>query len=180
MQELPQSWNHLRGPGAVAFAKGLEANIFLKVLDISHNGFGDPGASAVGEALATNNVLEELSMSNNRISATGALRLGLGLRVNQTLRILVVSRNPMQSEGCFAVLKSVQDNSASAIELLDFSNIHVNREFDDLASSTKVILPALCIKTAAHRVEYKKSCCQCLTLNDYGVVSPVEPTFTVT
>ena len=32
----------------------------------------------------------------------------------------------------------------------------MNREFDDLASSVKVILPGLCIKTAARRVEYKK------------------------
>ncbi|KAI4557608.1 hypothetical protein MJT46_014287 [Ovis ammon polii x Ovis aries] len=65
-----------------------QANIFLRVLDISYNGCGDSGASAVGEALKTNNVLEELYMSNNRISVAGALSLGLGLRVNQTLRIL--------------------------------------------------------------------------------------------
>ncbi|ELW72569.1 hypothetical protein TREES_T100012808 [Tupaia chinensis] len=101
------------------------------VLDISYNGFGDAGASAVGEALKTNNVLEELNMSCNRISAVGALSLGQGLRVNQTLRTLVVSRNPMQSDGCFGLLKSVQDNPASALELLDFSreciSIHVGQ-----------------------------------------------------
>uniref|UniRef100_A0A673V3Q4 Leucine rich repeat containing 74B n=1 Tax=Suricata suricatta TaxID=37032 RepID=A0A673V3Q4_SURSU len=95
-------------------------------------------------------------MSNNRISMVGSLSLGLGLRVNQTLRILVLSRNPMQGGGCFGVLKSVRDNPVSALELLDFSGIQVDREFDDLASSVKVILPALHIKTAAHRVEYKK------------------------
>ncbi|XP_058137752.1 leucine-rich repeat-containing protein 74B isoform X2 [Dasypus novemcinctus] len=131
LTELNISWNHLRGPGAVAFARGLEANIFLKVLDISYNGFGNPGASAVGEALRTNNVLEELNIGNNRISAVGALGLGLGLQVNQTLRILVVSRNPMRSEGCFGILKAVQDNPASALELLDFSreciSIHVGQ-----------------------------------------------------
>ncbi|XP_033614584.1 leucine-rich repeat-containing protein 74B isoform X4 [Fukomys damarensis] len=121
LTELNMSWNHLRGPGAVVFARGLEANIFLKVLDISYNGFGDLGALAVAEALKANNVLEELNMSNNRISAAGALSLGLGLRVNRTLRILVVSRNPMQSEGCFGLLKSVRDNPASALELLDLS-----------------------------------------------------------
>lgn len=44
------------------FTLAFQANIFLRVLDISYNGFGDPGASAVGEALKTNNVLEELSM----------------------------------------------------------------------------------------------------------------------
>ncbi|KAB1255189.1 Leucine-rich repeat-containing protein 74B [Camelus dromedarius] len=133
-----------------------QANIFLRVLDISYNGCGDTGASALGGALKTNNMLEELIMSNNRISAAGALSLGLGLRVNRTLRILVVSRNPMRSEGCFGVLKSVQANPFSALELLDFSDIQVNREFKDLASSLKVILPGLCIKTVACRVEYEK------------------------
>ncbi|XP_047416399.1 tubulin alpha-3 chain-like isoform X3 [Sciurus carolinensis] len=107
------------------------ANIFLKVLDISFNGFGDSGASAVGEALKANNVLEELNMSNNRISTMGAQSLGLGLRVNQTLKILVVSRNPMQTEGCSHLLKSVRDNPASALNLLDFSreciSIHVGQ-----------------------------------------------------
>jgi len=44
----------------------------------------------------------------------------------------------------------------SALELLDFSEIQVDREFDDLACSVKVLLPALHVKTAAHRVEYKK------------------------
>ncbi|KAF5923036.1 hypothetical protein HPG69_016501, partial [Diceros bicornis minor] len=92
----------------MAFAMGLEANIFLGVLDTSNNGFEDPGASTVGEALKIDNVLEELDMSNNHISAVGALSLGLRLRVNQTLRILAV------------------------------------------------ILPGLCIKTAAHRVEHKQ------------------------
>lgn len=35
-------------------------------------------------------------------------------------------------------------------------DIQVNREFKDLASSLKVILPGLCIKTVACRVEYEK------------------------
>ncbi|EAX02907.1 similar to chromosome 14 open reading frame 166B [Homo sapiens] len=72
------------------------------------------------------------------------------------VRVSQVSRNPMRSEGCFGLLKSVQDNPASALELLDFSDIQVNAEFDGLASSVKGILPELCIKTGACRVEYKK------------------------
>lgn len=32
----------------------------------------------------------------------------------------------------------------------------MNKEFDDLASSVKVVLPGLCIKTDAGRVEYRK------------------------
>lgn len=35
--------------------------------------------------------------------------------------IFQVSRNPMRSEGCLGILKSVQDNPVSALELLDFS-----------------------------------------------------------
>nr|XP_042114918.1 leucine-rich repeat-containing protein 74B isoform X3 [Peromyscus maniculatus bairdii] len=151
LTELNLSWNHLRGPGAIAFAKGLEANIFLKVLDISHNGFGDSGASAVGEALKANNVLEELNLRNNRISMTGALSLGLGLQVNQTLRILIISKNPIRSEGYVSLLKSVRNNRSSALELLDLSDVQVNRECDDLASSVNVILPGLCIKNNTSR-----------------------------
>ena len=37
------------------------------------------------------------------------------------LRASQVSRNPMRSEGCSGVLKSVQANPQSALELLDFS-----------------------------------------------------------
>ncbi|XP_057619441.1 leucine-rich repeat-containing protein 74B isoform X2 [Chionomys nivalis] len=151
LTELDLSWNHLRGPGAIAFAKGLEANIFLKVLDISHNGFGDSGASAIGEALKANNVLEELNMRNNRIAMAGALRLGLGLQVNQTLRILIISKNPIRSEGYVSLLKSIRNNRSSALELLDLSDIQVNRECDDLANSVNRILPGLCIKNNTSR-----------------------------
>ncbi|XP_076798687.1 leucine-rich repeat-containing protein 74B isoform X5 [Arvicanthis niloticus] len=146
LTELNLSWNHLRGLGAIAFARGLEANIFLKVLDISHNGFGDSGACAIGEALKANSVLEELNMRNNRISMSGALKLGLGLQVNQTLRILIISKNPIRCDGYVGILKSVRNNKWSALELLDVSDIQVNRECDDLASSMKEILPGLCIK----------------------------------
>ena len=37
------------------------------------------------------------------------------------LRASQVSRNPMRSEGCSGVLKSVQANPQSVLELLDFS-----------------------------------------------------------
>lgn len=39
-----------------------QANVFLKVLDVSYNGFGNSGAAALGEALRANNVLEELNV----------------------------------------------------------------------------------------------------------------------
>ncbi|XP_008508060.2 leucine-rich repeat-containing protein 74B-like [Equus przewalskii] len=156
LTELDMSWNHLRGPGAMAFARGLEANIFLRVLDISYNGLGDPGDFVVGEALKTNNVLEELDMRRGATSAVGALSPGLGIQVNQTLRTPLLSVSCVCFLGvCFRVLQSVQGDPVSALELLDFSDVQVSREFDDLASSVKVTLPGLCRKTAARRVEHR-------------------------
>ncbi|XP_072002687.1 leucine-rich repeat-containing protein 74B isoform X2 [Engystomops pustulosus] len=121
MLELNLSWNYFHGKAAIAIAKGLGANIFLRVLDLSYNGFGNDGAAALGEALKVNNVLEEINISNNRIALQGAVRFALCVKENKTLRVLKMGRNPIQSDGCFAILKSIQANSESAIESLDFS-----------------------------------------------------------
>uniref|UniRef100_W5KAN7 Leucine rich repeat containing 74B n=1 Tax=Astyanax mexicanus TaxID=7994 RepID=W5KAN7_ASTMX len=86
--------------------------------------------------------------SINRIPPDGAIHLALGLKVNKNLRILRMSRNPMQSAGCFAVLKAVEANPASAIEHLDFSDISVDQDFEDLFSSLKETLPNLQVKHA--------------------------------
>uniref|UniRef100_A0A8C9BWG3 Leucine rich repeat containing 74B n=1 Tax=Phocoena sinus TaxID=42100 RepID=A0A8C9BWG3_PHOSS len=94
--------------------------------------------------------------------------LGTPLWTNPSL----VSRNPMRSEGCFGVLRSVQANPLSALELLDFSDIHVNREFDDLTSSVKVILPGLYIKLPTKWSTKKNSCPSSDHLNDYVVWFP--------
>ncbi|XP_038618962.1 leucine-rich repeat-containing protein 74B isoform X2 [Tachyglossus aculeatus] len=120
-----------------------QANIFLKVLDVSYNGFGDPGAAALGVALRGNNVLEELDVSNNRISPAGALRLASGLRENRTLRTLVMARNPMRSEGSVRVLKSIQANARSSLEMLDFTDISVNKDFWELSEAVRGLFPRL-------------------------------------
>ncbi|XP_043924297.1 leucine-rich repeat-containing protein 74B isoform X2 [Protopterus annectens] len=143
MKELDLSWNCLRSKGAIALAKGLGANIFLRVLNLSYNGFGKEETAALGEALKVNNVLEELNISNNRISPEGAVRLAMGLRENKTLRILKMGRNPMQSAGCYGILKSVHDNSGSSLELLDFSDITVNKDFDELYNVVKETFSSL-------------------------------------
>ncbi|XP_068094833.1 leucine-rich repeat-containing protein 74B [Hyperolius riggenbachi] len=157
MLELNLSWNLFRGRGAVAIAKGLGANIFLKLLDLSYNGFANDGATALGEALKVNNVLEELNISNNRISLQGALRFALSLKENKTLKVLKMARNPVQSEGCFAILKAIQANSESAIESLDFSDIVVNKQFDDLHTAVKATMPNLMIKLGGNSEMFKRT-----------------------
>ncbi|KAE8634397.1 hypothetical protein XENTR_v10002293 [Xenopus tropicalis] len=156
MLELNLSWNNFRGKGAAAIARGLGANIFLKAIDLSYNGFGNDGAAALGEALKVNNVLEDINISNNRISVQGAVRFAMCLKANKTLRILKISRNPMQSEGCFAILKAIQANSESAMECLDFSDILVNKEFDDLYNTMKAALPNLSVKHGGNPDMFKK------------------------
>ncbi|XP_031804887.1 leucine-rich repeat-containing protein 74B isoform X1 [Sarcophilus harrisii] len=146
IKELNLSWNHLRGSGAVIFARGIGLNTYLRVLDLSYNGFGDEGAAAMGEALRVNGVLEELNMNNNRISLPGALRFSEGLSENRTLRSLSMGRNPMRSEGCLSILRAVQMNPYSGLMVLDFSDIHLNKDFEDLACSMKEVSPQLCIK----------------------------------
>ncbi|KAL1273773.1 hypothetical protein QQF64_026587 [Cirrhinus molitorella] len=146
IKSLNLAWNCIRGKGAIAFAKGLEGNIFLRTLDLSYNGLGKEGAVALEEALKHNNTLEDLNIGNNRIPLEGAIHFALGLKVNTTLRILKMSRNPMQSAGCFAILKSVQANPETAVEFLDFSDICVDQEFEDLFESTKETLPNLQVK----------------------------------
>uniref|UniRef100_A0A8C3P2N8 Uncharacterized protein n=1 Tax=Chrysemys picta bellii TaxID=8478 RepID=A0A8C3P2N8_CHRPI len=156
LKELNISWNYFRSQGAAALARGFEANVFLRVLDLSYNGFNNNGAAALGEALKVNNVLEELNISNNRISLEGALRFAVGLKENRTLKSLNMARNPMQSEGCFGILKSIQANSGAVVEILDFSEIPVNKDFADLCDAVKMLFPNLQIRHGGNATLNKK------------------------
>lgn len=138
-------------------AKGLGANIFLKVLDVSYNGFDNSGAAALGEALKTNNVLEELNISNNRISVEGALRFAVGLKENKTLKTLNMIRNPMQSEGCCGVLKALQANSGTGVEILDLPDIPVSKEFAELCDAVKILFPNLLLRHGGNTKLQRKS-----------------------
>lgn len=157
LKELKISWNHFHSEGAAALAKGLGANIFLKVLDVSYNGFDNSGAAALGEALKTNNVLEELNISNNRISVEGALRFAVGLKENKTLKTLNMIRNPMQSEGCCGVLKALQANSGTGVEILDLPDIPVSKEFAELCDAVKILFPNLLLRHGGNTKLQRKS-----------------------
>lgn len=129
---LDLSWNHLRRKGAVSIGYGLKTNCALKSLDLSWNGFADDGAKSVGDALSENNTLTELDISSNRISVVGARWIANGLAQNSTLQILRVGQNPFQTEGAYLILSAVAKNMESAIEELNFDDIPVNAEFEDL------------------------------------------------
>ena len=52
--ELNLGWNRLREKGSEALAKGMEANISLRILNISWNGIGANGGAAWGQIMANN------------------------------------------------------------------------------------------------------------------------------
>ncbi|XP_034026778.1 leucine-rich repeat-containing protein 74B isoform X2 [Thalassophryne amazonica] len=145
LRSLSLAWNSIRGKGAVMLADGLRENIFLRTVDLSFNGFAKEGAVAMGLALKENDVLEELNLSNNRIPPEGAIHLALGLKVNKRIKSLNISRNPVQNAGCYGILQSVRDNPDSAMESLDFSDIAVNQDFEELYAAVKEKYPALTV-----------------------------------
>ncbi|TNN51178.1 Leucine-rich repeat-containing protein 74B [Liparis tanakae] len=142
-------------------------NISLRAVDLTFNGFGGEGAVALGRALKENAALEELDVSNNRIPPEGALHLATGLKRNNTIKSLkardccpeavpsgsvfidvnslqkAVGRNPIQTAGCYGILQALQENPQSAMEQLDFPDVTVNQDFDDLYSAVKEMFPAL-------------------------------------
>lgn len=143
LKELDLSWNHLRMKGAVAIAVGLKSNVMLKRLNISWNGFGVDGAIALGDALKGNSVLEELNISNNRIMAEGAVVIGKGLAENETLKVLRMAKNPMQSAGCWGICAAILRNPGCVLEVLDFEDVLVNKDFEEIFKQVKKQLPNL-------------------------------------
>ncbi|KAK3085063.1 hypothetical protein FSP39_023665 [Pinctada imbricata] len=141
LKELDLSWNSLRRKGAVAVAQGIKQNIFLRKVNLSWNGFGLDGAIALGDALKVNCVLEELNVSNNRITTEGSVLLGKGLSANETLQVLKLGRNPMQTAGCYAICAAILRNPNCTLQEIDFSDILVNKDFEDIFKQVQEQLP---------------------------------------
>lgn len=125
---LNLSWNHLRRKGAIAVCRGMAENLSIKTLDLSWNGFGNEGSLAMAETLKFNGTLQELDMSNNRITNEGALVMSKGLEVNDSLKILHIGNNPLTAAGAMALLLALKNNSNSALETLDLTEIVVNKD----------------------------------------------------
>lgn len=98
-----------------------------------------------------------------------------------------MSWNPIQNAGCYAILKSVQENPDSAMESLDFSvqsthiltawdfnflllnlfsllcmchhfqDIRVNQEFEDLYAAMKKDSPALTVNHGSRTGTFRKA-----------------------
>lgn len=141
LKTLDLSWNHLRGQGAVAIARGLAWNCCLHTLLLAWNGFGDDGACAVARALEENKTLQEIDLSYNRISLKGCLELAKGLKVNTTLKTLRIGRNPISSEGAKALLTAIRNNAGTAVETLDLDGVVIEQDAQAMLSGVLKVKP---------------------------------------
>ena len=53
------------------------------------------------------------------------LYLLIGLLTNENLRILRIGKNPIQSAGAYGVLTALRQNTRSAMEIVDFTDVVV-------------------------------------------------------
>ncbi|XP_069136436.1 leucine-rich repeat-containing protein 74B-like isoform X4 [Argopecten irradians] len=146
LKELDLSWNSLRRKGAIALAQGIKHNIYMKKINLSWNGFGLDGSIAMCDALKNNQTLEELDLTNNRITAEGAVILGKGIAANETLVSLKMGKNPMQSAGCYGICAAILRNPNSILKELDFSDILVNNDFNDIYKQVQEQCPDMKLK----------------------------------
>lgn len=141
LKELDLSWNSIRRKGAVAIAQGIKNNVYMKKINLAWNGFGLEGSIAFGDALKGNQVLEELDLTNNRITSEGAVLIGKGVSVNETLTTIRLGRNPMQTAGCYGICAAILRNPNCALKELDFKDILVNKDFDDIFKQVQEQVP---------------------------------------
>lgn len=141
LKELDLSWNSIRRKGAVAVAQGIKNNVYMKKINLAWNGFGLEGSIAFGDALKGNQVLEELDLTNNRITSEGAVLIGKGVSVNETLTTIRLGRNPMQTAGCYGICAAILRNPNCALKELDFKDILVNKDFDDIFKQVQEQVP---------------------------------------
>lgn len=155
IQELNLSWNNIRRKGAVGIAKGLSTNTGLKKFNIGWNGLSQDGAKAFFKVLKDNECLEQLDMSNNRIATEGAIYIAKGLISNQALKIIKLGMNPMESAGCFSIIKGLQKNPETKLEYIDFSDIIVDKFFQEEYKLFQATFPNIKVRTGSDGIILK-------------------------
>ena len=130
--------------GAKEFAKVIDHNISLQVLDISNNSLGDNGIFVISDSLKHNETLQALDISKNEISSEGAKKLAeaLNCREKCKLKKLNISENSISSTGIVAIL-----DSDSAVEELNVSNNCISNDTEKFEEISKAIQDNKNLKT---------------------------------
>ncbi|XP_051793020.1 leucine-rich repeat-containing protein 74A-like [Acanthochromis polyacanthus] len=140
IEELNLSWSlH----SVVDLCAGLELNLTLKRLYLTHNKFGHSQAKSLGQALKVNSTLVLLDLSDNLIDDEAVTPLCQGLASNITLVVLKLSNNPVTNLGATTLLKTVVNNTESALKDVDISGVFVHEAFIELLQKARQGRPAL-------------------------------------
>lgn len=137
LETLDLSWNCFQSRGCIMLCEAIKDNVGMKYLDLSMNGLGIDGARALEDSLKENKYLEELNISYCRIPTDGCAYIAAGLQINDTLKKFNVGYNPFSADGGYAILVGTDRNEQSALQLLDFGNLMVRKEFKDLYDKLK-------------------------------------------
>jgi Ran GTPase-activating protein (RanGAP) involved in mRNA processing and transport len=151
IEEFHLAWNRLRSKACAIFIKQITMNSRLTLLDLSWNGAALHTAKALMDFLKKNATLEKLHLDHNQFNTECATYIGKGLARNETLKHLTCHNNPLESSGCYAIIRPLIKHPLSALQIVDFHGIAVNRDFIDLLVELSSILPQLTIKLVRER-----------------------------
>ena len=135
---LHNKQKHYYNDGATniqTFAKVLQTNTSLTILDVNYNNIGIEGAKHVSDALKINTTLTKLNMNRSDIGVEGAKHISDALKINTTLTRLNMNVNNIGVEGG----KHINDallNNYTLVNLNIYSN---NIDKDTMETFYKLI-----------------------------------------
>ncbi|CAL1532898.1 unnamed protein product [Lymnaea stagnalis] len=106
--------------------KTLEANKFVRSIDLRYNTITDKGAIVVGRLLEVNKTIEEINIMCNDFGGDGATALAKALLTNNTLKVLRLNGNKIGNKGGMSFAQALQVNTT--LENLDIGDADLTIE----------------------------------------------------
>ena len=109
--------------GAICLSNSLFKNLDIKEIFLLDNKIGEKGTKAIVDKLLGKTSLKILDLSFNKINSKGGFYIGKGLKDAQGIQHLLLGYNKLEDEGCEFISDGLEKNR-SLIELnLDNNNI---------------------------------------------------------
>ena len=114
LRDLNLSYNQIRGPGMVKFARSLRTSVCLATLDLSWCGLDSDTALDLAAALTENKAMRHLCLAHNRIQDRGAIALVQLARENHILETLLLDYNRVGQNGGAAIAHAISNPTRAA------------------------------------------------------------------
>ncbi|RUS76713.1 hypothetical protein EGW08_015516 [Elysia chlorotica] len=106
--------------------KTLEANMYVRSIDLRYNVITDKGAAILGNLLEVNKFIEEINIMCNDFGAPGAVAIAHALHTNTGLKVLRLNGNKIGNKGGMAFAQALQINMT--LESLDIGDADLTIE----------------------------------------------------